>query len=319
MRRFSKPILIATSLAFTFIIGLSMNAHAQNSAAAFVIMDSASGHILNASNPDKKLQVGSLTKIATAVVVLDWLEVTKRSVDELATVPPTAGAIEGANPVGFQPGDQVTLRDLLYAALLQSDNIAALTLAQHIGQHLETTSAKATPMDRFVAHMNALARQLGMRNTLFVNPHGIDWNERKLPYSTAADMAKLTRYAEEKSQFRFYVSQKERVISITHPTGEQSKYQLQNTNELLGIDAIDGVKTGKTQRAGECVIISAARAPESKMVAENKYLITPRRLIVVVLGANARFNVATQLLREGWQRYDQWTAAGKPTSKAEAL
>lgn len=318
MTRIHPFFNFAAMLAAFIFTGSPIDAHAQ-SVAASVVMDSASGHILSASNADKKLQVGSLTKVATAMVVLDWLDVTKHDVGELATVPPAAAMISGTNPVGFQPGDQVTLRDLLYAAMLQSDNIAALTLANHVGQQLEITSPKATPTDRFVAHMNALARQLHMTNTLFVNPHGIDWNERKLPYSTAGDLAKLTRYAEEKSQFRFYVSQKERAITIQHPTGEQAQYLLQNTNELLGTDAIDGVKTGKTQRAGECAIISAARSPDSKQVAENKYLITPRRLIVVVLGANARFEVAAQLLRNGWQLYDQWDAAGKPIRPNEAL
>jgi D-alanyl-D-alanine carboxypeptidase (penicillin-binding protein 5/6) len=313
------PFLSFAAMLAAFIFTSNPRSANAQSAAAYAVMDSASGHILSASNADKKLQVGSLTKIATAMVVLDWLELTKHDVGELVTVPPSAATLGGQNPVGFQPGDQVTLRDLLYAAMLQSDNIAALTLANHVGQQLEVTSPKATVIDRFVAHMNALARQLRMTNTLFVNPHGIDWNERKLPYSTAADMAKLTRYAEEKSQFRFYVSQKERAITIQHPTGEQAQYLLQNTNELLGIDAIDGVKTGKTQRAGECVIISAARSPDSKQVAENKYLITPRRLIVVVLGANARFEVAAQLLRTGWGLYDQWDAAGKPVRPNEAL
>lgn len=287
-------------------------------AAAFAVMDAASGRILLGSNADARLQVGSLTKVATAMVVLDWLDLTKRSADQMATVPPDAAALGGQNPVGFQPGDQATVRDLLYAALLQSDNIAALTLATHVGRQLESPGGnpeKSTPEIRFVAQMNALARRLRMANTLFTNPHGLEGNERKLPYSTAADLARLTRYAEEKSQFRFYVSQKERVITIVHPDGEPTQYQLQNTNELLGTDGIDGVKTGRTRRAGDCVIISAARAPES-IQQGSKYIITPRRLIVVVLGAQSRFDIAANLLRRGWQAHESWVAQGRPMPPA---
>jgi len=325
-KRFAKNAarLSAALLAATLFFHIATTAaHAQNtqSAAAYAVMDDASGHVLLGSNAEKKLQVGSLTKIATACVVLDWLELTKQNVDELAVVPQVAATTGGLNAIGFQPGDSVTLRDLLYAALLQSDNIAALTLANHVGEHLppNPNAKKMTAVDRFVAQMNALARRLRMTNTLFVNPHGIDSNERKLPFSTASDMARLTRYAENKSQFRFYVSQKDRKITVQHADGTQSDYLLQNTNLLLGTDTIDGVKTGTTRRAGECVIISAARAPESIQHGENNFTITPRRLIVVVLGSSARFDTALQLLRSGWDAFDRWTTAGKPLSKNEAL
>ena len=320
MRSLKKYLPVCAAFALALSIFRCAEAQAQqgqsgSAVAAFAVMDAASGYILQASNADAKLQIGSLTKIATAMVVLDWIDLTKHSADETATVPPEATALGGQNAVGFQPGDQATLRDLLYAAMLQSDNIAALTLAMHVGGQLESPAAssaeKATPEVRFVAQMNALARHLGMKNTLFTNPHGLEGNERKLPFSTAADLARLTRYAEEKSQFRFYVSQQDRVITLLHPTGEQTQYRLQNTNELLGTDGIDGVKTGRTRRAGDCVIISAARAPESIQQGD-KYIITPRRLIVVVLGATSRFEVAANLLRSGWQTYENWAAQGRP-------
>ena len=86
---------------------------------------------------------------------------------------------------------------------------------------------------------------------------------------------------------------------------------LRNTNELLGVNAIDGVKTGTTRKAGGCVAISAARPPESRQEGE-KHIITPRRLNVIVLGSADRFKVASGLLQRGWQRYDAWAAAGRP-------
>lgn len=280
-------------------------------AAAHCIMDAATGHVLDGNQLNKKMQVGSLTKVATAIVVLDWSKKTGGDLNQLAVVSPTAAGVEGLNPVGFQPGDRATIRDLLFAALLQSDNIAAHTLAEHVGR----TLGAENPVIPFVAQMNALARKLGMKNTLFLNPHGLDSAERKLPFSTAYDMAQLARHAMSRAEFTFFVSQKERRITVNRGA-EQVGYMLQNTNELLGRDDIDGVKTGKTRRAGECVIISAARPPESRQDGE-KVFITPRRLIVVVLGAAQRFPIAAQLLQNGWQKHDAWAAAGRPVKRSE--
>jgi D-alanyl-D-alanine carboxypeptidase (penicillin-binding protein 5/6) len=278
--------------------------------AAYVVADAASGYLLDASNPKRRLQIGSITKVATAMVVLDWAELGKKDLSEVATIPPSAVAVGGSNPVGFQPGDRVALRDLLYAALLQSDNIAAHTLAVHVGRTLPQGKIPGTPEQLFVAQMNALARKLGMKRTTFLNPHGLDDVER--PYSTAGDLALLTQYAMSRSSFRFYVSQQNRSIVRRLSNGETIPYRLINTNELLGRDGIDGVKTGRTGRAGECVVVSAARSPESLKNADGSLTVIPRRLIVVVLGANNRFQIADSLLNHGWQLYDAWAAAGRP-------
>src|SRR5213075_571564 len=100
----------------------------------------------------------------------------------------------------------------IYAALMQSDNEAAQTLAAHVGGKLAGGRANQNPADTFVAQMNALARKLGMRSTRFLNPHGLDDLEKKLPYSTATDVALLTNYALGHTAFTFYTSQKERRI-----------------------------------------------------------------------------------------------------------
>jgi D-alanyl-D-alanine carboxypeptidase len=283
---------------------------AAQDATAYTVVDNSSGHVLISRNAGKRLEIGSLTNIATAMVVLDWLELNKHDLGEMVTIPPEIAQFP-ENPIGLQPGDQVSIRDLLYASLMQSDDIATYSLALMVGRALPTTAADETPMQAFVAQMNALARKLNMRETLFVDSTGLELNERKLPYSTAEDLALLTRYAMNRSQFRFYVSQKARQISISHAFGVPTGYQLANTNDLLDTDAIDGVRTGTNHRTGPCVIISAARAPESVQQGE-KYIITPRRLIVVVLGSDRRFDVAHQLLLSGWQTYDQWAAAGRP-------
>lgn len=288
-----------------------------SAAQAYAIVDSQTGFVLEEHDGKQKRQIGSLTKIATAMVALDWADSKRGDLNQLATIPPEAFIRTGDNNVGFQPGDQITLRDLLYAALVQSDNIAAFTLAHHVGSALAAPNAKITPVVTFVAQMNALAKQLHMERTRFLNPHGIDENERPIPFSTAIDMARMTRYALKKASFRFYVSQKERQISFLR-AGKPLGYLLRNTNELLGVNGVDGVKTGRTARAGDCLILSAHR--ESEIVKEGQNVtVTPRHLVVVMLGSTNRFGEGNQLLARGWQIYDQWAAAGRAVTPDKTL
>ena len=303
--RFLRPLSFTLFLTVAASLLVPRSACAQ--AAAWVVADSTTGFILDSSNPSKKLQIGSLTKIATAMVVLDWVDAGHHDINQLASVPNSAAGLNSTASAGLTPGDRVTLRDLLYAALMQSDNQAAETLAVHVG----ATLGQGAAGDAFVAQMNALARRLGMARTRFLNAHGLDGIERSDPYSTAEDLARLIAYAMDNSAFRFYVSQKERKISIETPLGETTQYLLRNTNELLGVNSIDGVKTGTTRKAGGCVAISAARPPESRQQGD-QHIITPRRLNVIVLGAADRFGVASGLLQRGWQRYDAWAAADRP-------
>src|SRR5260370_11836501 len=97
--------------------------------------------------------------------------------------------------------------------------------------------------------MNALVKQLKMERTRFVNPHGIDNNVRPMPFSTAEDMARLTRYAMNKASFRFHVSQKERQISFDRG-GHRFNYVLRNTTDLLGKNTIHCVKLAPTPPPG---------------------------------------------------------------------
>ena len=256
------------------------------------------------------------------MVILDWAEHRGGDLNQNVTMAPPAfvGTLE--NNIGFQPGDEIALRDLLYAALVQSDNIAAYTLASYIGSTIQGPAStgqksKLTAIDAFVTQMNALAKQLKMERTRFVNPHGVDQNVKPLPYSTAEDLARLTRYALNKASFRFYISQKERQISFRRG-GKEQRYSLRNTNELLGTQGIDGVKTGRTARAGECLVLSAAR--ESEIVKQGQGVtIFPRRIIVVLLGSNSRFAEGAQLIGQGWQLYDQWAAGGRLVDPKKVL
>src|ERR1051325_9022558 len=105
-------------------------------AQAYLIADAQTGYILEEQEPRKKLQVGSLTKIAMASVVLDWAEKKSGDLNQAVTIPAQAFIGSSENHIGFQPGDSITLRDLLYAALVQSDNVAAYTLAHPVGSQL---------------------------------------------------------------------------------------------------------------------------------------------------------------------------------------
>lgn len=287
-----------------------------SAAESYIIVDNQTGYILGSKNRDEKRPVASLTKVATALVVLDWANLNNAELSTLATVPAGAVAEGVANPVGLQPGDQMSLRDLIYSALLASDNVAATTLADHAGRLLPNAQ-RLDPVGNFVSHMNALARSLGMKRTRFLNPTGFDHNTEAQPFSTAADMARLVRYAYDRSGFAFYVAQKSRQIHLIRG-GVDTAYDVANTNELLGTDGIDGVKTGRTLAAGDCLILSADRPPESKRDGE-KVLITPRRITVVLLRSPDRFGEGLALMRQGWGLYDSWAAEGRKVSRASAL
>jgi serine-type D-Ala-D-Ala carboxypeptidase (penicillin-binding protein 5/6) len=302
--------LFATVFSFAFFL-LAIRA-VEAARTAYVVIDAQTGFVLEQAEARDKRQVGSLTKVATAMVVLDWSEKRGGDLNQIATIPPEAFVGTGENLIGFQPGDQITLRDLLYAALVQSDNVAAFTLANEVGTALQSVvpvAGKGGPVATFVGQMNFLAKSLRMDRTRFSNPHGIDTDVRPMPFSTAADLARLTRYAMSKPAFRFYVSQKERQIAFER--GKQKKaYMLRNTNELLGTNGVDGVKTGKTARAGDCLILSAHREAEIQKQGEHTK-VTPRSLIIVMLGSANRFAEGGQLLARGWELYDQWAAGGR--------
>jgi len=287
-------------------------------AESFVIVDNQTGRILGGVNANQKLQIASLTKLALAMVVLDWADLKKGNLDERATVPESAiSSAGGINPLGLQAGDVLTLRDLLFACLLNSDNVAAVTLADHIGRSLPNPTG-LDPVGNTVSQMNALARQLGMRRTLFLNPHGLDTPDGQArPYSSAADLARLTRYAYSKSGLSFYVSQSSREIHVQRGGASLGMF-LANTNKLLGTDNIDGVKTGRTSRAGDCIILSSEHTPEVTRQGDTVFT-TPRRIIVVLLAATNREQEGAALIQQGWALYNDWAGKGRQAKSSNSL
>jgi D-alanyl-D-alanine carboxypeptidase (penicillin-binding protein 5/6) len=121
----------------------------------------------------------------------------------------------------------------------------------------------------------------------------------------------------QRAGFRFYVSQKQREISFGRGP-QRLRYLLRNTNQLLGSDNIDGVKTGSTARAGDCLVLSAAH-PSDIAQQGTTTLVTPKRLIVVLLASPNRFEEGAQALAQGWQLYDQWATAGRPGDARDSI
>lgn len=290
---------------------------AAHAAASWLIVDSETGHILDEGNRNEKRQIASLTKIATAMVVLDWAEATGTSMATPVEVPAAVAGIGGVNPCGLLPGDRASLRDLVSAAMMQSDNHAAYTLAHNVGSRLPNPQG-LSPVDNFTAHMNALARKLGMKRTLFLNPHGLD-NTSPAPHSTASDLARLTRYAYANGGFNFYASQPEREITIAGADGLPRTFILRNTNELLGQDGIEGVKTGRTARAGDCLILAADREPLPVTNEQGQKVAITRRIIVVLLASPDRFGEGLAMIRRGWDLHERWMSQGRPVSKRSTL
>jgi D-alanyl-D-alanine carboxypeptidase (penicillin-binding protein 5/6) len=302
-------------ICFTFVTGSA----ALQAQSAVMVVDAFNKKVHVAADAQSKRSVGGIAKIATAMVTLDWADASHVGVGVLATVPAYAFKISDQGSIGLQPGDQATLRDLIYATMMSSDNIAAITLGDFVGKdHLSRLGRAGHPMEEFVRQMNQLATREGARATRFTNPHGLE-NSRPLPYSTAADIARLAIYAVSRPALRFYTNQTSRNITI-YRAGQPLSIALTNTNQLLGVDRIDGVKTGNTARSGGCVVISAEKPSSVQVQADNTSLIYRHRMVVVVLGSASPFAEARTLLHQGWAAYDRWLAAGRPiTDKKQML
>ena len=150
MLRFKTAVTVFHKF-FLILVAFALGARAVPSAVAaqgYVIIDSQTGYVLQEKEAREKRQVGSLTKVATAAVVLDWAEHRSGNINEVATITPEAFVGTTENYVGFQPGDRIALRDLLYAALVQSDNIALSRITAQRGSERSKGSVSASPRTR---------------------------------------------------------------------------------------------------------------------------------------------------------------------------
>lgn len=206
-----------------------------NSRAA-VVIDRATNTILYGKKETEHRKMASTTKIMTCLLVIEncdlseTIEVSKKS----------AGT--GGSRLGLKTGDKITINDLLYGLMLCSGNDTAVALAEHIGGSIEG----------FAEIMNNRAKELGLENTHFVTPHGLDADEH---YTTAYELAKLTNYALNNEIFAKIVGTKTYSVTINgYPK------TISNTNELLGnLNGVYGVKTGFTNGANRCLVTACKR------------------------------------------------------------
>jgi len=271
-----------------------------------LIADNQTGHILYKRNIEHRLQIGSLATIATVVVTLDWAYLNRITPSAQAIVPSSSAF----NSI-LRPGDQISLRDLIYCTILSSDCGAAHTLADYIGSRVQ--NPMGLPAERnFVSRMNALAYRLGMHNTCFLNPDGSPLPmTRQQSYSTAADVARLTHYVYQKAQFCFYARQTSRTIQIIRE-GLVCSFHLQNTNQFLGYERIDGVASCCSKCPKNHLVLTANYPPIARQHEKRWIIITPRRLLIVLLGSTNCLSDGLASLRYGWSLYDEWITQGRP-------
>ena len=202
----------------------------------YIVYDRISKSMIIGKNEDIKSAMASTTKIMTTIVILE-----KAYLNETVTVSAKAGGTGGSR-LGLKRGDKASVRDLLYGLMLRSGNDAAVALAEHVGGSVK----------EFAELMNEKAIELGLTNTHFVTPHGLDDANH---YTTALELAKLTDYAMNNETFSKIVGTK----SITIYINNQPR-QINNTNELLGVlNGVVGVKTGFTNNAGRCLVTETKR------------------------------------------------------------
>ena len=221
------------------------NAPQKIDAKGAAIADAATGQLLWSRQPDAERPIGSITKVMTALVVIE-----AGDLNQEIRIPKSVLAYVAkyqAESAGLHPGDVVTAQDLLEAMLLPSGCDAAYVLAMTYGPG----------MTAFLAKMNATALQLGMTHTHFTSPDGLPYPTEYSTYSTPADLLTLGTAAMKLPLFRQIVAQ-----SFFHLPKSKTHhaYWWDNTNELIGnYQGADGIKTGYTNAADHCLLFEAVR------------------------------------------------------------
>lgn len=211
------------------------------SAKSAILIEQHSGRILFAKDAYTKRRIASITKIMTAILAIE-----SGKLDDMVTVSARAVRTEGSS-IYLREGEKIKLRDLVYGLMLRSGNDAAVAIAEHVGGSVEG----------FVFLMNKKAAEIGMRDTEFANPHGLDDAENH--YSTAYDMALLMQYAMKNEEFRRISGTK--VYRAPAPPGEDGARVWRNKNKLLTslYEYCTGGKTGYTKRAHRTLVTTASK------------------------------------------------------------
>ena len=201
-----------------------------------IVLDRSSKAVIYGKNENAKTKMASTTKIMTSLIVIE-----NTKLDEIVEISAKAAGTGGSR-LKIKKGDKISVRDLLYGLMLRSGNDAAVALAEYVGGSIEG----------FSILMNKKAKELGLENTHFITPHGLDSEEH---YTTSYELAMLTDYALKNETFSNIVKTKTCNISVNG-----IRRTISNTNELLGyLNGVYGVKTGFTNGAGRCLVTSAKR------------------------------------------------------------
>ncbi|MFE8695602.1 D-alanyl-D-alanine carboxypeptidase family protein [Cytobacillus sp. FJAT-53684] len=271
MKNMKKLIIfLLVSAFFIAMIPQKASASISVSAQSAILMEQGSGRVLYEKNADKPMRIASITKIMTAILAIE-----SGKMDEMVKVSEKAVHAEGSS-IYLIPGEKIKLEDLVYGLMLRSGNDAAVAIAEHVGGSL----------DGFVYLMNQKAEEIGMTNTHFANPHGLDDHENHL--SSAYDMALLTRYAMNNSKYKKISGTK--VYKSPHPE-ENWDRKWTNKNRLLTelYDYTTGGKTGFTKRAKRTLVTTATKGKLD--------------LIAVTLNGPDDWNDHIQMYETGYKTY----------------
>lgn len=273
--------LLILTLLFMSFAAIPVNADEVDvKAEAYILIDADSGKVLLAKNEHKKLAPASITKLMTLILAFEDLEAGKVGLKDKVIASENAWKM-GGSQIYLEPGEEMTFEDMLIAIAVGSANDACVAVAEHLeGTH-----------KNFVERMNKKARLLGLKNTHYVNSHGLSEENH---YTTASDMAILARYALKFAKLLEYSSIKEYNL-------RQGEFKLYNTNKLLWwYEGADGFKTGYTDEAKFCLTSTAKR--------------DGLRLIAVVMASperNGNFRDSMQLLNYGFAKYSYKTFFSK--------
>lgn len=260
------------------------------SAKAWAIADGRTGAILWGDHQADPLPMASTTKMMTALVVARIADRDPKALEEVITFSERADETGGSTSA-VRAGERVSVRELLYGLMLPSGNDASVAFGEHFGGRLapaEDAAAKGDPLPRFVAEMNRVARELGLKETVFANTHGLPASNH---HSSARDLATLARHVIRHPLLAQVVSTSKHGCVLVNGNGAKRNIVWSNTNRLLNTEGYDGVKTGTTTAAGACLVASGHRDDD--------------HLIVVILGAvtsDSRYLDAKNLFRWGWLR-----------------
>lgn len=252
---------------------------------AAILMDASTATVLFGKNEHQRRDPASTTKVMTAILALEL-----GRPDDIVTVSSRAAWTHGSS-LNLRPGDRLPLSELLKGMLMCSGNDGSVAIAEHI----------AGTESRFAEMMTVRAQQIGAPNSSFRNPHGLTAVNH---YSTAYDLAMMTKHALMYPQFRSIIATSSDVMRY-----EDGRVQeIHNTNRLLSsFYGADGVKTGTTSAAGQCLIASATR--------------DSWQLIAVVLGSSSRWSDAQRLLEYGFSSFvrRQLAKGGAPVTEVPII